>query len=201
MTNSSYRWVIVAAGGLMGCVAIGAMFSLPVFLPPISQDTGWSITGISSAMTFGFLAMALREHRLGHAFGSLRAAPDGAAGIGHPWPRALALASRATSLIEFQLVFGLLVGGATAAIFRADDGVRDGLVRHASQPRGVARLRRHGHGADDHVAVGGAACLPLRLENIAPNHRRARRGRHDSGGVAGAPPAGAGSRKRRRFGR
>jgi MFS family permease len=29
----------------------------------------------------------------------------------------LALASRATSLIEFQLVFGLLVGGATAAIF------------------------------------------------------------------------------------
>ena len=27
-----YRWVIVAAGGLLGCVAIGAMFSLPVFL-------------------------------------------------------------------------------------------------------------------------------------------------------------------------
>src|SRR6202035_3156635 len=30
---------------------------------------------------------------------------------------ALALASRATSLIEFQLIFGLLVGAATAAIF------------------------------------------------------------------------------------
>ncbi|MDA4631077.1 MFS transporter, partial [Escherichia coli] len=29
----------------------------------------------------------------------------------------LALASRATSLVEFQLVFGLLVGAATAAIF------------------------------------------------------------------------------------
>jgi predicted MFS family arabinose efflux permease len=29
----------------------------------------------------------------------------------------LALASRATSLIEFQFLFGLLVGGATAAIF------------------------------------------------------------------------------------
>jgi hypothetical protein len=35
------------------------MFSLPVFLRPICQDTGWSITGISSAMTFGFLAMAV----------------------------------------------------------------------------------------------------------------------------------------------
>ncbi|HZO33232.1 MAG TPA: MFS transporter, partial [Chloroflexota bacterium] len=59
MSNASYRWVIVAAGGLMGCVAIGTMFSLPVFLVPISRDTGWSATGVSSAMTIGFLAMAL----------------------------------------------------------------------------------------------------------------------------------------------
>src|SRR6202011_1299073 len=58
MTNSVYRWVIVAAGGLLGCVAIGAMFSLPVFLLPISRDTGWSVPGVSSAMTIGFLAMA-----------------------------------------------------------------------------------------------------------------------------------------------
>ena len=58
MGKSYYRWVIVAIGGLLGCVAIGAMFSLPVFLRPISRDTGWSVTGISSAMTYGFLAMA-----------------------------------------------------------------------------------------------------------------------------------------------
>jgi MFS family permease len=58
MNASSYRWVIVAAGGLLGCLAIGAMFSLPVFILPISQDTGWSRTGISSAMTIGFIAMA-----------------------------------------------------------------------------------------------------------------------------------------------
>ena len=37
MTNSSYRWVIVAAGGVLGCVAIGGMFSLPVFLQPIAR--------------------------------------------------------------------------------------------------------------------------------------------------------------------
>src|SRR4051812_19288855 len=58
MTSSTYRWVIVAAGGLLGCVAIGGMFSLPVFLQPIAHDTGWSVTGVSSAMTIGFLAMA-----------------------------------------------------------------------------------------------------------------------------------------------
>ena len=32
MNNSRYRWVIVAAGGMLGCVAIGSMFSLPVLL-------------------------------------------------------------------------------------------------------------------------------------------------------------------------
>ena len=61
MNNSRYRWVIVAAGGLLGCVAIGGMFSLPVFLQPITRDTGWSVAGVSSAMTIGFLAMALRQ--------------------------------------------------------------------------------------------------------------------------------------------
>ena len=60
MSKDVYRWVIVAAGGMLSCVAVGGMFSLPVFLRPISQDTGWSYTGVSSAMTVGFIAMA--EH-------------------------------------------------------------------------------------------------------------------------------------------
>jgi MFS family permease len=116
MTNSTYRWVIVAAGGLLGCIAIGAMFSLPVFLRPISGDTGWSVTGVSSAMTIGFVSMALASV----AWGSLsdRFGPRVIAVIGSATLAAsLALASRATSLLGFQLVFGLLVGGAVAAIF------------------------------------------------------------------------------------
>src|ERR1700730_7925315 len=116
MSRSYYRWVMVAAGGLLGCVAIGAMFSLPVFLRPISRDTGWSITGVSSAMTFGFLAMALGSIIWGHL--SDRFGPRLIVLIGSSvLATALALASRATSLIEFQLIFGLLVGGAIAAIF------------------------------------------------------------------------------------
>ncbi|MFX5321120.1 MFS transporter, partial [Acinetobacter baumannii] len=58
MSSSYYRWVIVAAGGLLGCVAVGGMFSLPVLLQPIARDTGWSVAGISGTMTIGFLAMA-----------------------------------------------------------------------------------------------------------------------------------------------
>jgi len=55
--NANYRWVVVAAGGLIGCVAMGSLFALPVFLTPMAQDTGWSRTGISFAMTLAFLVM------------------------------------------------------------------------------------------------------------------------------------------------
>jgi MFS family permease len=116
MSKLKYRWVIVAAGGILGCVAIGAMFSLPVFLRPISRDTGWSITGISSAMTFGFLAMAVGSivwGNLSDRFGPRPIVLTGSIVLAG----ALALASKATSLAEFQLIFGLVVGGATAAIF------------------------------------------------------------------------------------
>lgn len=116
MINSHYRWVIVAAGGLLGCVAIGSMFSLPVFLLPISQDTGWSVTGVSSAMTIGFVAMAMASMVWGNL--SDRVGPRPVVMIGSVGLAAsLALASRAPSLLAFQLIFGLVVGGATAAIF------------------------------------------------------------------------------------
>jgi MFS family permease len=115
-SQSPYRWVIVAAGGLLGCVAIGAMFSLPVLLRPISEDTGWSVTGVSTAMTIGFLALAFASM----AWGALsdRYGPRVVVLAGSVMlAGSVALASQATSLIQFQLVFGLIVGGATAAIF------------------------------------------------------------------------------------
>jgi MFS family permease len=111
-----YRWVVVAAGGLLGCVAIGAMFSLPVFLRPIAQDTGWSVTGVSSAMTIAFLAMAVGSITWGNLsdrFGPRFVVLTGSLLLA----ASLALASQTTSLLAFQLVFGLLVGGSTAAIF------------------------------------------------------------------------------------
>ncbi len=112
----SYRWIIVAAGGLLGCVAAGAMFSLPVLLRPIAQETGWSITGISSAMTFGFLAMAATSILWGSLSDRFGPRPIVLAGS-TMLALSFALASRAETLGEFQLVFGLLVGTATAAVF------------------------------------------------------------------------------------
>lgn len=116
MTNSYYRWVIVAAGGLLGCVAVGGMFSLPVLLQPIARDTGWSVTGVSSAMTIGFLAMAMTSMlwgTLSDRYGPLPVVLSGSVVIA----ASLALASQAKSLLAFQFLFGVMVGAGTSAIF------------------------------------------------------------------------------------
>ena len=118
-TNSvreHYRWIIVAAGGLLGCVAIGALFSLPVLLRPIAQDTGWSTTGISTAMTIAFVALAVGS--MGWGALSDRVGPRKVVLAGAVLLTAgLVLASLATSLVAFQLWFGALVGVSAAAIF------------------------------------------------------------------------------------
>jgi MFS family permease len=74
------------------------------------------VTGVSSAMTIGFLAMALTSMiwgTLSDRFGPLPVVLTGSIVIA----ASLALASRATSLLAFQFLFGVMVGGATAAIF------------------------------------------------------------------------------------
>jgi MFS family permease len=112
----SYGWVIVAVGALMTCVGIGAMFSLAVYLQPLSVATGWSRAGISSAMTLDFLTMGVAGFAWGAAsdrFGTRIVVLCGAVLLG----LALTLASRASSLIEFQLVYGILVGVASGAFF------------------------------------------------------------------------------------
>jgi MFS family permease len=114
--KSSYRWVIVACGALMTCVGIGAMFSLAIYLQPMSVDTGWSRTGISSAMTLDFLVMGAAGFgwgALSDRFGPRMVVLMGAVLLG----LGLVLASGATSLLQFQLTYGLMVGLAAGAFF------------------------------------------------------------------------------------
>ena len=158
MENSRYRWVIVAAGGLLGCVAIGGMFSLPVFLQPIARDTGWSVTGISSAMTIGFLAMAFTSMiwgTLSDRLGPLPVVLTGSVVLA----ASLGLASLRD--IAGRISVHLRADGRRRdrCDLRADDGLRHRLVRYPSQPCRVAGLGRHGHGADDDVAARRLAGL------------------------------------------
>src|SRR5262245_66474059 len=111
-----YRWVIVAVGAPMTCVAIGAMFSLAVFLGPMSSSTGWSRATISTAMTLDFLVMGVAGFLWGTAsdrFGPRIVVLLGALLLG----AGLLVASRATSPLAFQLGFGVLVGIAAGALF------------------------------------------------------------------------------------
>ncbi|WP_043360745.1 MFS transporter [Belnapia sp. F-4-1] len=111
-----YGWVIVAVGALMGCVGMGSLFSLAVFLGPVATDTGWSRAGISASMTIAFLAMGFGG--FGWGWVSDRYGPRivGIAG-GLLLGAGLVLASRATSLLTFQLAYGLFLGTAVGAFF------------------------------------------------------------------------------------
>jgi MFS family permease len=115
-TPEGYRWIIVAAGAFMGCVAIGSIFSLPVFLQPMSAATGWSRTAISLAMTLDFVTMGIASFGWGMLMDRIGPrivllAGSSVLGLG------LVLASRASTVEEFQFLYGVLVGAGGGAIF------------------------------------------------------------------------------------
>jgi MFS family permease len=112
----SYGWVVVGAGMLMTCIGIGSMFSLAVFLQPIAAETGWSRTGISMAATLDFLCMGAASFfwgALSDRFGARVVVLSGSALLG----AGLVAASRATDLLEFQLLFGVLIGVAIGSYY------------------------------------------------------------------------------------
>jgi len=114
--NNRYGWVMVGIGALMTCVAIGAMFSLAVFLEPMGRDTGWSRAAISGAMTLNFLAMGVAGFAWGwlsDRYGTRKVVLAGSVLLG----LGLVLASRATSQTAFLLTYGLIVGVAAGSFF------------------------------------------------------------------------------------
>lgn len=114
--DSRYGWVIVAAGAVITCVAMGAMFALPVYLQPMADETGWSRAGISGAMTIGFIVMGVAGFGWGTLTDRIGAGPVvliAAIGLG----LGLAIASQTADLLVFQLAYGVLVGAASGAFF------------------------------------------------------------------------------------
>jgi MFS family permease len=114
--TKNYGWVIVAAGAIITCVAMGALFALPVYLQPIAKDTGWTSAGISGAMTIGFIVMGIAGFGWGTLSDRIGARPVVLAAsvllvLG------LVVASRAASLLVFQIAYGGLVGASGGAFF------------------------------------------------------------------------------------
>src|SRR4051794_10628741 len=111
-----YGWGMVAVGGLMGCVAVGAMMSLAVFLQPITAATGWSRAAVSSAMTLNFLVMGAAGFgwgALNDRYGTRPVVLAGSVLLG----LGLVLASRAASQTQFLLAYGILVGLSAGSFF------------------------------------------------------------------------------------
>lgn len=112
----NYGWVVVAAGAVITSVAMGAMFSLPVYLQPIAEDTGWTRAGISTAMTIGFIVMGVAGFGWGTLSDRIGATPVvlvAALMLG----TGLMIASRTTDLLVFQIAYGGLVGASGGAFF------------------------------------------------------------------------------------
>lgn len=114
--DKRYGWVIVAAGAVITCLAMGAMFALPVYLQPIADDTGWTRAGISGAMTVAFIMMGVGGFGWGTLSDRIGSRPvvliaAVLLGIG------LALASFTKDLLVFQFAYGGLVGAAGGAFF------------------------------------------------------------------------------------
>jgi len=107
---------MVAVGAVITCVAMGALFALPVYLQPMSAATSWSRAGISGAMTIGFIVMGVA----GFGWGVLsdRIGPRPVVMIAAVLLGAgLLLASQAPNLLVFQIAYGGLIGASGGAFF------------------------------------------------------------------------------------
>ena len=114
--NLFYGWVIVAVGIVVTCVGFGAMLTLSIFLVPMAEAMGWSRTGIATAALLNFLCMGLGAFlwgSLSDRFGTRTVVVSGGALLG----LGMVLASQATTLLQFQLLYGTVVGLATGSFY------------------------------------------------------------------------------------
>jgi MFS family permease len=112
----SYGWVIVGARMIVTCVGFGAMFSLGVFLQPMSDTMGWSRTGISTAALLNFLCTGVGSfvwRALSDRLGTRAVVLLGGVLLG----LGTVMASQVPTLAQFQVSFGMVVGFAAGSLY------------------------------------------------------------------------------------
>ena len=112
-----YGWVIVAAGAVITCVAMGAMFALPVYLQPMADETGWTRAGISRRHDHRLHRHGRRRLRLGHAQRPHRRAAGGADRRASCSAPACSSPAAPPTCCVFQFAYGGLVGASGGAFF------------------------------------------------------------------------------------
>src|SRR5262245_4142220 len=111
-----YGWIIVGVGIAITCVGFGAMLTLSIFLQPIAEAMGWTRTGIAAAAMLNFLCMGVGAFlwgSLSDRYGTRLVVLAGGVVLG----LGMVLASQAGTLLQFQLVYGVLVGLAAGSFY------------------------------------------------------------------------------------
>jgi MFS family permease len=111
-----YGWTIVGVGIVVTCIGFGAMATLTVFLQPMAETMGWSRMEISTAALVNWLCMgagAFLWGALSDRFGTRAVVLSGGVLLG----LGLVTASRAATLGQFQLLFGVVVGLAAGSFY------------------------------------------------------------------------------------
>src|SRR6266699_1981260 len=111
-----YGWIIVGAGIVITCLGMGTMMTLGIFLQPMSAATGWSRTSISTTALLNFLCMGPASFfwgALSDRFGTRAVALAGGVLVG----LGLVAASQATTVGQFQILFGVIIGLAAGSFY------------------------------------------------------------------------------------
>ena len=136
--HSRQPWGLLAAAMAIVGVAMGALFSLGVFLAPIQTATAWSRADISAVALLAWVTLGLGSFLWGAL--SDRTGPRVVIVVGGVFlGLGLVLASRVGTLWQFALAYGVLVGLAVGAfyapltsmmskIFTTNRGLAIGLV-------------------------------------------------------------------------
>ena len=111
-----YGWVIVAVGIVVTCVGFGAMQTLSIFMHPVAEAQHWTRTGIATAAMLNFLCMGLGAFvwgSLSDRYGTRLVVLAGGVLLG----LGMVLASQASTLLQFQLLYGVIVGLASGSFY------------------------------------------------------------------------------------
>ena len=169
------------------------MFSLGVFLQPMSAAEGWSRTGISTAALLNFLCMGVGSFvwgALSDRLGTRAVVLLGGVLLG----LGTVMASQAPTLGQFQVYFGLIVGFAAGSLYAPMTATTTRwFTRHRSLAVALVSAG---------LGLGSTTTAPLarwiitnydwRMAMLV--HRRSGVARHHSRRVARARAAGAGDR-------
>src|SRR5437773_1896900 len=114
--RSGPRWRLLAAAMVIVGVAMGALFSLGVFLAPIQAATAWSRADISAVALLAWVTLGIGSFLWGAL--SDRTGPRIVIVVGGLFlGLGLVLASRVDTLWQFMLAYGVLVGLAVGAFY------------------------------------------------------------------------------------